>query len=94
MNVSVPTSNEPDFLKKISNTTVCTWFYILFVVNAIVAIVAIISAAYMSLVIKVNVGYKLLYFVMYSLAIAVPLINATFYYVLCERALPAKKRYL
>ena len=94
MNVSVPTSNEPDFLKKISNTTVCTRFYILIVVNAIVAIVAIISAAYMSLVIKVNVGYKLLYFVMYSLAIAVPLINATFYYVLCERALPAKKRYL
>ena len=94
MNVSVSTSNEPDFLKQISNTTVCTWFYILFVVNAIVAIVAIISAVYMSLVLKVNVGYKLMYFVMYSLAIAVPLINATFYYILCERALPAKKRYL
>lgn len=84
---------EPDFLKQISNTTVCTWFYILFVVNAIVAIVAIISAAYMSLVLKVNVGYKLLYFVMYSLAIAVPLINATFYYILCERALVSKKAY-
>lgn len=94
MNVSVSTSNEPDFLKQISNTTVCTWFYILFVVNAIVAIVAIISAVYMSLVLKVNVGYKLMYLVMYSLAIAVPLINATFYYILCERALPAKKRYL
>jgi hypothetical protein len=94
MNVSVASSNEPDFLKVFSNATVCTWFYILFVINAVVAFVAIISAIYLSLVLKVNVAYKLAYFVGYSLAIAVPLINATFYYILCERALPSTKRYL
>jgi hypothetical protein len=84
---------EPEFFKQISNTSICTWFYILFIVNAVFAFVAIIFVAYMSLAIKMPAAYKLVYIVMYSLAVAVPVINSTFFYIMCDRALPPSQKY-
>jgi hypothetical protein len=94
MDVTIHTSNEPEFLKQISNTSVCTWFYILFILNAVFAAAAILRTIYMSLILKINVGYKLFYLLLTTVTITIPLINATFFYIMCNRALPSSKNYL
>lgn len=83
----------PDFIKQISNTSVCTWFYVMFILNVILAFFAIMAVVFMSFVLKVNVAYKLLYFVGYFVAIAIPVVNTTFFYVLCDRSLLSYGRY-
>jgi hypothetical protein len=80
---------EPDFFKEISNTSVCLWFYILFIINTIVAFIGIIGAVYTSMMLKgATNSYRVGYLLGYTIAITIPLINATFFYIMCNRALP------
>jgi len=94
MNVSTPSYNEPDIMKQISNTTICTWFYIMFILNVIFAFMALMYIAYRSASLNIPVGYKLLFLTVYTLFLAFPVVNATFFYIMCERALPSSRRYL
>ena len=75
---------EPSFLDNISNSTVCTWFFILACINSLVAVTIIVilaltarKAPLQSTLILVTSG-------------SVTLINAWFLFLMCNRSIGKK----
>jgi len=82
-------SSEPEWTKSISSTTVCTYFYVMFLLVAVAAGVVVLFD--LSLVVTSG-GRRGLSLLLRSLvALALPLLNALFLYVLCARSLLEKK---
>jgi len=84
---------EPEFFKQISNTSICTWFYIMFIINVLFAFMVLIYIAYRSISVSTPIAYKLIFLAVYSLLLAVPVINTTFFYIMCDRTLPPSQKY-
>jgi hypothetical protein len=76
--------SEPAWSKKISNTTVCTWFYILAVVNGLFAVAGVLSALFL-----MTKGGKNSFGNMFLVLVAalVGFTNAWFLYLVCNRGL-------
>jgi hypothetical protein len=82
-------SYEPDWMKSISSNTVCTYFYVMFLLVAVAAGVVVLVDLFV--VFKTG-GRKGLGLLVRSLvALALPLLNALFLYILCARSLLEKK---
>ena len=71
--------SEPKWSRAISNSTVCTWFFFLAVLNALFAVVGVLGALYMSK----NRGLALPLFVSGFLGF----VNAWFLFLVCNRGL-------
>ena len=82
-------SYEPDWMKSITSNTVCTYFYVMFLLVAVAAGVVVLMDLFV--VFKTG-GRKGLGLLVRSLvALALPLLNALFLYILCARSLLEKK---
>ena len=73
--------SEPSWSKQISNTSVCTWFYALAILNAIIAVAGILGGLLMY-----KKGPKGLLFSL-LLSGGVGFINAWFLFLVCSRGL-------
>jgi hypothetical protein len=80
---------EPEWTKSISSNTVCTYFYVLFLIVAVAAGIVVLMD--LSVVFSSG-GKKGLALLFRSLLMLVlPLLNALFLYILCARSLLEKK---
>jgi glucan phosphoethanolaminetransferase (alkaline phosphatase superfamily) len=81
---------EPEWMKKFSNTTVCNFFYVFFVIYAVFSLLALVLA------VGTFISVKKLDFagVMFILQPVLLLLLSTtfmmFYYIICDRTLLAK----
>ncbi len=82
-------AEEPEWMKKISSNTVCMWFYILFLLVAVASGVVVLADLAQVVGSGGRKGVMLLF--RSVLALALPVINALFLYILCSRSLLEKK---
>lgn len=71
---------EPNWSKEISNTTICTWFYALALLNAFFAVAGIIGVA-MSKKLSMSILFPLV------LSSLLGFTNSWFLFVTCNRSL-------
>jgi hypothetical protein len=82
---------EPEWMRSINSTTVCNFYYIVFVIYAILAVVTIINVggvamSKLPMMIKVAVGAQGL------ILAAVLVVLSLFQYIVCDRALLSMRR--
>ena len=77
--------SEPNWSKSISNSSVCTWFYILAVINGIFGVAGVLSALY--LLSKGVKGISFMYVLFVLLGALAGFTNAWFFYLVCNRGL-------
>jgi hypothetical protein len=82
---------EAEWMKKIPNETVCGFFYIFYLANAIIAVIAVIGVFVMLFTVKAPIGLKLFNGFNSLLMIAITVTMALFYYLMCDRALLSHK---
>jgi Na+/melibiose symporter-like transporter len=70
--------SEPNFSKRISNSTVCTWFYILAILNLVFSLSIVVSALYIK---KRGIALNFL------IAGFIGCVNTWFLFLVCKRAL-------
>ena len=75
--------SEPNWSKKISNTTVCTWFYALAIVNLLFGLAGILLT--LNLVLKGKSDNAYLFG--YILGASVSVMNSWFFFLVCNRGL-------
>ena len=73
--------SEPSWSKDISNSSVCTWFYVLAVINGIVAVGGLLGALFMYKKAPLALMVSLLF------SGGVGFINAWFLFLVCNRGL-------
>ena len=74
---------EPSWSKSIENSTICTWFYILAVFNAVFGVAGIVAGIYL-----VYNGYlKSTSLVSLCLGVSIALVNSWFLFLQCDRSL-------
>ena len=78
--------SEPAWSKEIPNSTVCTWFYALAMLNLFVGIAGVIGSIYLTSIGKLPFG--LIVFMGFVAFIA--FINMWFLFLMCNRALHAE----
>ena len=71
-------SSEPNWSKNISNTSVCTWFFVLAILNAVLAVAGVLGALF-------SKGKGML--LPYILTGGVGFVNAWFLFLVCSRGL-------
>jgi hypothetical protein len=76
-----------DFTKNIPDSLVCNWFYAFFVVNAVIASIAIVGLLYSAF----SKGALRALFTVQSLTMlisgAIAATNMLFFYIICDRSL-------
>lgn len=80
---------EPEWFKTIPSDAVCGYFYIMFLIVAVAA--AIIVFADLSYIVSSRGRGGFMLLLRSLIALALPLINALFLYILCSRSLLGKK---
>ena len=78
-------------MKSIANSTVCGWFYFLFVWQSIMAAFAILGVfgvAFMGGKLGLSKGMRLSQIIVMLVSAGIALASALFLYILCERSLP------
>ena len=75
--------SEPDWLASISNATVCTWFYILAIMNSIFA-----AAGVIAIILLLSKGVKSPVSILpLVLSMVIGLTNAWFLFMMCNRSI-------
>jgi hypothetical protein len=75
--------SEPEWLASISSGSVCTWFYIMAILNSIFAVAGVIGLG-----VLVSKGVKsLMIFLPYTIGMLVGLTNAWFLFIMCNRSI-------
>lgn len=77
--------SEPSWSKKISSTTVCTWFYALAIVNLLFGTTGIVMALYGMSKGKGDITNL----VALALAASIGFMNSWFFFLVCNRGLNA-----
>jgi hypothetical protein len=80
---------EPEWFKSIPSESICGYFYIMFLIIAVAA--AIIVFADLSYIVSARGRGGFMLLLRSLIALALPLINALFLYILCSRSLLSKK---
>ena len=75
--------SEPNWSKNISNTTVCTWFYALAMINLVFGLAGVLSALYLVSLSKGTMSSAFLV----AFAAAVGFTNSWFFFLTCNRGL-------
>ncbi len=78
---------EPEWTRRISSTVVCNFFYIFFVLNAIVAVLAVISLVGTFTFMSVPKGLTPALGLQALISILLATTQALFLYLICDRAL-------
>ncbi len=81
---------EDSWMKSIANSTVCGWFYFLFVWQSIMAAFAILGVfgvAFMGGKLGLSKGMRLSQIVVMLVSAGIALASALFLYILCDRTL-------
>lgn len=81
-------SGEPAWMKSITSSNICRYFYIMFGLVAVLAGFVVLSDLYIIVASKGRTGWGLL--IRSVLAFAIPVINALFLYILCARSILSK----
>lgn len=80
---------EPDWMKSISNTTICNFFYIFFIAYAIMAAAFVLGGIWVMATIKLPKGMDVVAGLMYVGMLAIVITELLFLYLICDRALIA-----
>ena len=80
---------EPTVFKSISNSTVCNFFYIFFVVYAALLAFVVLSGLATLLFVKMPTGQQVTAGLGYAIAMAIVIVQMLFMYLMCDRALIA-----
>jgi hypothetical protein len=78
-------SGEPGWMQRISNSTICSWFYTFFLANLIVFFLVIGAGAYTFFRNKRHITPPHLFFALLQLIVAGT--NMLFFYLICDRSL-------
>jgi len=78
-------SGEPGWMQRISNSTICNWFYTFYLANLIVFILIIGMSAYIYIRHKRHVTAPNLFFALLQLVVVGT--NMLFFYLICDRSL-------
>ena len=81
-------SGEPAWMKSITSSNICRYFYLMFGLVALLAGFVVLSDLYIIVASKGRTGWGLL--IRSVLAFAIPVINALFLYILCSRSILSK----
>ncbi len=79
--------SEPEWMKKISSNTVCTYYYIIFIFNAIIAAVSIFLMIFVLPFLAMPKGAMLGQTLLSALVLGLAVANSLFLYILCDRSL-------
>jgi hypothetical protein len=82
-------SKEPDWTKNISSKTVCDFFYIFFIIYAVLAGIALLGMLVTVFTVKLPKGLMFASIFSNLLVMAVSGTMALFHYLVCTRALGA-----
>ena len=74
-------------LDSVSNNSLCNWFYYMFLLNCVVAVIMLVRVVYILSVAKAGLGLGSLTFLLTVLSMAIPIINGAAFYALCDRSL-------
>jgi hypothetical protein len=80
---------EPTVFKSISNNTVCNFFYIFFIVYAVLVAIIVVSGIGTLLFVKMPTGQQIAVGVAYFIAMGVAVTELLFMYLMCDRTLIA-----
>lgn len=75
------------WLDFVSDVSICQWFYVMFILNAIISAVMIVRVFLMLMTTKPGILMGSATFFISLIAIILPVINGAFFYALCDRAL-------
>ena len=80
---------EANWMKKISSEGMCTYYYALFIINAISSVIGIFGMFLMfrNMPAGSNMLMNIVTVLLMLLAIALPIFNSLFLFMLCNRAL-------
>ena len=81
---------EPEWTKSISSNAVCTYYYILFIANAVIAALTLLVVFGVLPFMRLPKGVLISNSIMSILLLALAVVNSLFLYLLCDRALLAQ----
>ncbi len=86
---------EPEWTKKnISNETVCSYYYVVFIIIAFSAIMAVIAAFIVPFIKGISPGMKTLQIVTFIIQAVLGIAASLAAYLMCDRALKPTSRIL
>jgi hypothetical protein len=83
---------EAEWMKQISNESICTFFYIFFVVYAFFAVLSLVSFIGVFTFMKVPKGLMVAHGVQAFISLGIATTMMLFLYLICDRALSPKKK--
>lgn len=78
---------EPEWTKAIPSKLVCDYYYVLFVINAVIAAFAIVALPIMLFTMKMPVSMLMLHAFQVIIMAALAIIGSLSLYLLCDRSL-------
>ena len=72
-------------MQKISSSTICSWFYTFYMVNAVILAIVVIGVLYALANMKKDLTVSTLFFAVIQMVVATT--NMMFFYIMCDRAL-------
>jgi hypothetical protein len=80
-------SSSPDWTDAIADSTLCSYFYVFFVIFSVLAGLSVLSAIYMFATTKITGGLVLAVLLAKLINFGISATAALFLYLICERAL-------
>ena len=77
------------WLESVENNTICNWFYIMFIVNCVVAVIMVVRTVVLVVYTRPGLLIGSASFFITLLAVAIPIVNGAFFYALCDRSIGA-----
>jgi hypothetical protein len=82
---------ETDWMKQISNESICNFFYVFFVIYALFAVLSLVSFIGVFTFMKVPKGVLAVHGVQAFISLGIATTMMLFLYLICDRALNPKK---
>jgi hypothetical protein len=76
---------EANWMRKISNSSICNWFYIFYVANVIVITLVVVASLYVMIFKNKDFTASNVFFALLQLVVAGT--NTLFFYLICDRSL-------
>ena len=83
---------ESEWMKQISNESICNFFYVFFVVYAVFAVLSLVSFIGVFTFMKVPKGLMVSHGVQAFISLGIATTMMLFLYLICDRALAPKKK--
>ena len=79
--------SEPEWMKSIRSSTVCNYFYVIFIFTAVVAVASLLMMLFVLPFLGLPKGALIGQTLSTSLVLALSVANALFLYIMCDRSL-------